>query len=226
MEVVSHACIDNDDSELCDTSSLAGCLRCKPESPADTCCDLCFPNTFADSTMNDITNTRPTRSGPSRIKAFDSGDCHRNLRSALLAWREQAALQKHGKMVVRRYGSQIIMSERILDRLIMCAQAHKITTVACIKRETQWKANLADAYGAAIIALLHEHFPLVSTTSSVTLPSSMKASNSETTNIAQESNQVIIPKSEHVQHVGSRITSVCTLSFLVSHSTYFPCHRL
>lgn len=184
--------IDNNDPKLCNSSLSTGCLRCNPQSPPDTCCDLCFPDTFADNTMNNITNTRPTRSGPSRIKAFESTDHHRNLRTALIAWREQAALQKHGKMVIRRYGSQILMSERILDRLVLCAQAHKISTVGCIKREIQWKANLADTYGAAIVSLLHEHFPLPSTSSVTRLPPT-KASNGETNttgSVVEDSNKV------------------------------------
>lgn len=163
--ILTHR-VDNNDSQLCDLSSATGCLRCKPKTPPDSCCDLCFPHSFIENTMDNITNTRPARTGTSRIKAFESGDCHRDLRTALLSWREQAALQKHGKMVVRRYGSQILMSERILDRLIVCAQARKISTNECLKRETHWKPDLADTYGAAVISILHDHFPLVLASSS------------------------------------------------------------
>ena len=52
------------------------------------------------------------------------------------------------------------MSEQVLDRLILCASARKISTTACIKRETQWRLDYAEKFGPTIVAILLEHFPL------------------------------------------------------------------
>lgn len=152
--------IDKTDFTLCDLSTPTGCLRCKPkELTRELCCDLCHPEAPSADTMNNITNVRPTRIA-SRLKSTEATDTTRNLRTALLAWREQAAIEKHGKMVVRQFGSIILMSDRILDRLVACAEARKISTIGCIRRETQWRVDLTEKYGTAIIAVLHAHFPL------------------------------------------------------------------
>ena len=176
--VILTMCIDPNTFKQCDTSTPAGCQRCAPKA-GTVCCDLCAPT--SDSTpMNDITNTNPTRrSIASRIKPVELGSRHHDLRMALLDWRMKTAVEKHNKMVVKRYGSQIIMSEAILDRLILCAHAQKITTAACIKRETQWRADYAKEYGSAVVAILHEHFPLAPP--SIPLTSTAASATSSTT---------------------------------------------
>lgn len=154
-DILTH--IDKDDFKQCDSSLPTGCLRCEPKSVL-SCCDLC---NATPSAMNDITNVRPTRSGASHIKPSEPTNTMRDLRIALVAWREQAAIEKLGKMVVRQFGSIVLLSNKMLDRLVVCAQARKISTPQCIRRETQWKPDLVEAYGPAIILILHAHFPLI-----------------------------------------------------------------
>lgn len=135
------------DFKQCDSSSPTGCLRCEPQ-PIPHCCDLCVPT--VPSAMNDIMNARPTRSSASHIKLIEPTPTTRDLRAALVEWRKQAAVEKLGKMVFQQFGPIVLLSDRILDRLVACAQARKISTPQCIRRETHWKPDLVAAYGPAI----------------------------------------------------------------------------
>jgi hypothetical protein len=79
--------------------------------------------------------TAPTVS-KSRVKASEfTGEDH-NLKTAILAWRQTHAIEEYGKNTVQEYGACLLISDQLVDRLVLCARSSKLHTVASIFKET------------------------------------------------------------------------------------------
>lgn len=64
--------------------------------------------------------------------------------------------------VVETLGAKLLVPDEVVERLVACSQAFKITTVSDITKETGWtnEDNWVEELGESLLAILHEHFPL------------------------------------------------------------------
>jgi hypothetical protein len=89
---------------------------------------------------------------------MDSQD--NEFRLALLAWRRDAALAAFKGSVVHRYGPKVLMADDIMDRVVECARARKLCSLAALERETSWTYARDEKYGGAqLVALVAHYFP-------------------------------------------------------------------
>ncbi|KAH6893858.1 hypothetical protein BKA70DRAFT_1440086 [Coprinopsis sp. MPI-PUGE-AT-0042] len=128
-----------DDHLRCDSSSPTGCKRCAVAVPT-ICCDVCHPSFFK---KYDVDFAKPprvqNRSAVPTVKAKPMTDRDVEFRSALLAWRRTGALEKFKGPVVRRFGPKVFMTEELMERVIECARARKLTSLEDLEHETSWK---------------------------------------------------------------------------------------
>lgn len=96
----------------------------------------------------------------SHIKPFETTSGDRDLRTALREWRDAQALIKYGSSTCRTYGSKLLMSDEIVSRIVECAHAHKLGTLANLRKETHWRNDFVDEYGPSILALVQAHHPI------------------------------------------------------------------
>ncbi|KAE9405873.1 hypothetical protein BT96DRAFT_811713, partial [Gymnopus androsaceus JB14] len=145
------------DHILCDEDHSEGCLRCESRPPI-LCCNLCSPDGFDDLTP--IAISKPSRTmSRMTIPKYTPMEAHHKLRAALEDWRAGAARVKFGNLMVRQWGSQFLISDTILDRIIDCAGSFKLTNMDILRIETRWvPAHLAE-FGQKILDLVAEHFP-------------------------------------------------------------------
>lgn len=83
-----------------------------------------------------------------------------DLKAALVKWRRETAIQKLGTAIVRNYGAKVFISDQIIERLVVCAHAHKLAGVDDISRETGWRKDQAETHGGALLKIIHSHTPL------------------------------------------------------------------
>ncbi|RDB20670.1 ATP-dependent DNA helicase RecQ [Hypsizygus marmoreus] len=152
---------------LCDSTTEAGCSRCAPKV-AIICCDLCDPEHFKQYIVPFEKQTRS--SAKSNIKPFEMTPADHNLKTALFDWRRQHAVAKFGQVVVRRLGAKMLISDKIVERLVICAHAQKLPTVNDIVKETGWKRDWADELGESLLAVIHSYFPPPAAASSSSAP--------------------------------------------------------
>lgn len=149
--------VASDDHKHCDQTSPTGCARCAPRINK-TCCDICSPLAF---NRFHVDFTKSTRSAAkSYIKKFEMDPSHRDLRTALVNWREETALRLLKPVLLQTYGAKVFMSDEIIDRLVVCAPTHKLTSPLDIVKETGWRKDWAEKHGDALISTIHTHFPL------------------------------------------------------------------
>lgn len=77
------------------------------------------------------------------------------LQNSLEDWREKTAIQMYGAANFREYGAGLIMSNTVLDRIVLCGHSKKLKTGADLSQETRW--TLATKYAEEILALVHRH---------------------------------------------------------------------
>ncbi|KAF5381314.1 hypothetical protein D9615_008286 [Tricholomella constricta] len=147
-----------DDHLNCDETTEAGCARCAPKVSA-ICCDLCHPSYFEQFTVT--LETLPRAPSKSSIKPIEMTTISRDLKTALLDWRLEEANKKFGTLVVLRLGAKLLISDETLDRLIICAPRHKVSTIEQLVRETGWKKDWAEELGVSLIEIIHKYFPPV-----------------------------------------------------------------
>ena len=78
-------------------------------------------------------------------------------RRALYAWRLETAEAKYGAHIVTIYGSHMVMSDAMIDRVIACAKAGKLPTVQHLVKETGWREDLANRYGESLLTVVCRH---------------------------------------------------------------------
>ncbi|KAF8170078.1 P-loop containing nucleoside triphosphate hydrolase protein [Pholiota molesta] len=142
---------------LCDPEFSTGCSRCKPRA-LTLCCDLCQPDAFA---MFDPTNTDKAARAPSKshVKAAEPTENSQKLQAALFDWREQNARIKFDAEILQDMGSFIFLSNQLISRIIDCARADKIGTVALLFKETAWRKEWVEEFGESLLAVAHSFYP-------------------------------------------------------------------
>jgi hypothetical protein len=153
------------DHLACDPSLPQGCLRCAPVPP-EICCDIHHPNTFLF--FDTIIPTLPKGPQRSRLpKHSTMGPVGYELCGLLEDWREAATRRVYGDSNLRDYGPGTVMPDSVLDRIVDCAQHHKILTIQDLRKETRWSGS--DQFGSYIIAIIHRLFPVPTSAPVLTL---------------------------------------------------------
>jgi hypothetical protein len=140
---------------LCDDSNSDGCQRCRPK-PTRLCCDLCSPHAFDNLTSTAV--PKPAKvPAKSHIKPYMMTTSDLELKRAILEWRQQQMVAKFGALLARKYGAKYLLSEDLVQRIVDCAHASKITSVESIEKETHW--NGAKEHGILLLAVIKAHVP-------------------------------------------------------------------
>ena len=61
-----------------------------------------------------------------------------HLQWELLNWLEEHALKKFGICLLEDFSVNLLMSDEVIDHVILCANGNKISTIDDIMRETGW----------------------------------------------------------------------------------------
>ncbi|KAF5345687.1 hypothetical protein D9758_013077 [Tetrapyrgos nigripes] len=126
--------VNNNYHLLCDEHNPAGCARCRPKNP-ECCCDLCSPNAFSEiPAVSPACSTHGT--GKIRVSKYELNEAHATLRSALEEWRLQVAPQALGSLF-SHWGTQLFLSNQMLDRIVDCAASKKLTSLSALRIEIQ-----------------------------------------------------------------------------------------
>ena len=133
------ASLVSNDHLLCDSTQPSDCSHCSPK-PITICCDICHPSFFAKYRRmpQDLTKTS-RRTGQSQIAKHDrteAGD--RCLQGDLLHWHEENALKKFRACLLRDFGANLLMSDEVIDYIVLCTNGNKISTINNVMRETGW----------------------------------------------------------------------------------------
>ena len=78
----------------------------------------------------------------------------RDLRTALDQYRLARARAEFGSAATYHLCPGLVLPDSVLLRLVDCARARKIGSVADIKRETKWPARLVDKYGMDVLDII------------------------------------------------------------------------
>jgi hypothetical protein len=95
----------------------------------------------------------------SRVKAGDFTAEDHKLKTAIFAWRQTHAVEEYGENAVQEYGASLLISDRLVDRLVLCARSSKLHTVASIFRETGWRKDWAGTHAPSLLALILSYTP-------------------------------------------------------------------
>ena len=100
----------------------------------------------------------PTAStaGKSRVKSGEFTAEDHILKTVIFAWRWTHAIEEYA---VQEYGACLLISDRLIDRLVLCAWSSKLHTVASIFKETGWRRDWAATHAPSLLALICSHTP-------------------------------------------------------------------
>ncbi|KAH9020365.1 hypothetical protein EDB83DRAFT_2527937 [Lactarius deliciosus] len=132
-----------------------GCSRCVVKA-SRLCCDTCNPGSFI-LPLPTISAPKQTRA-PNKFKAglYRSTDADLSLKSALEDWRD-AQLGHIGIPGDDMYGSQLIMTDDVLERFVDLAHFNQLVDLSSIRAQVNWRYN--DTWGMQILELVKKHVP-------------------------------------------------------------------
>jgi hypothetical protein len=87
-----------------------------------------------------------------------SVDC--DLKIALFEWQARTAPVKFPPALVRDFGAKVLLFNNIINRIVMCAQAGKLSSTADLLKETKWKKELIGEFGKSLLAIVCIHRPV------------------------------------------------------------------
>jgi hypothetical protein len=61
---------------------------------------------------------------------------------------------------VHNFGAKILLSDNIIDRIVACAQAGKLSSTTDLWRETKWKKEFVSKFSKALLAIVRIHCPI------------------------------------------------------------------
>lgn len=106
----------------------------------------------------------------SRVKSGEFTAEDEKLKTAIFTWRRTHAIEEYGVNTIQEYGACLLISDRLVDRLVLCARSSKLTTVGSIFKETGWRRDWAGTHAPSLLALILSHAPTKSTSDAVTAP--------------------------------------------------------
>ena len=95
----------------------------------------------------------------SRVKSGEFTAEDQKLKTAIFFWRRTHAIEEYGEIAVQEYGACLLISDRLVDRLVLCARSGKLSTVASIFKETGWRRDWAGTHAPSLLALILSHAP-------------------------------------------------------------------
>ena len=95
----------------------------------------------------------------SRVKSGEFTAEDQKLKTAIFFWRRTHAIEEYGEIAVQEYGACLLISDRLVDRLVLCARSGKLSTVASIFKETGWRRDWAGNHAPSLLALILSHAP-------------------------------------------------------------------
>ncbi|KAI9452135.1 P-loop containing nucleoside triphosphate hydrolase protein [Lactarius psammicola] len=132
-------------------------------SASRLCCDTCNPGSFI---LPIPTTSAPKQTrAPNKFKAgqYKLTNTDLNLTSALQDWRN-AQLRSIGILTGDdMYGSQLIMPDDVLERIVELAHFNQLADLASIRAQVNWRYS--DLWGTQILDLVKIHVPTGSTDS-------------------------------------------------------------
>ncbi|KAL6300824.1 hypothetical protein BKA93DRAFT_712309, partial [Sparassis latifolia] len=121
----------------CDRNSVQGCSHCALKLPA-VCCDLCCSAAFEHlASVPTMQASKTTKK--SNIKPYDATSSEHDLRTLLLEWRDKTVRETFGAAIFTNYGGNILLPTLLLQRIVDCAHAGKLTSLEQLKKETSWR---------------------------------------------------------------------------------------
>ncbi|KZT63806.1 hypothetical protein DAEQUDRAFT_770277 [Daedalea quercina L-15889] len=149
---------DERDWDDIDCDPPTGCTRCAPKVSI-ICCDLCHPDAFEYlKPLPKVTKEKAMKK--STIKKHEPGKVERELRTALFKWRDTKSLEVFGLPVFLTYSGDLFMSVDVIQRVIDCAHAGKLTTITTLKHELEWNHDWIESYGNTLLAIVGQICPL------------------------------------------------------------------
>lgn len=146
-----------DGHHRCNPASPAGCQRCAWQ-PSSTCCDKCHSQAFEKFRVLSVKKKpSPRRSIIPTMNTRSSQ--HSLVEDVIYKWRYTQAVKHFGAGVVRCLGPQLLMSQDVLDRILVCWTRGKITDLSHFYRETLWSTEWVKFYGQSLIDILFAHPP-------------------------------------------------------------------
>ncbi|KAF8264330.1 P-loop containing nucleoside triphosphate hydrolase protein [Lactarius quietus] len=138
--------------------SNEGCPCCVA-TVSGLCCDTCNPGSFI---LPAPTTTAPRQTcahnrfkvNKSKCKMTDADD---SLTSALQEWRDAQLTSLGFPVGDEMYGSQLIMTDNILECLVELAHFNQLVDLASIKAQVNW--CYSDLWGTQILEIIKKHAP-------------------------------------------------------------------
>ncbi|KAH9038084.1 hypothetical protein EDB85DRAFT_2142089 [Lactarius pseudohatsudake] len=140
--------------------SNENCPRCVVTA-SRLCCDTCNPGSFI-LPVPATAAPKQTRA-PNRFKVdtgkskWEMADADLRLTSALRDWRDAELVRIGIPAGDDMYGSQLIMTDDLLERLVELAHFNQLTDLASLKAQVNWR--YIDMWGTQILELIKEHAP-------------------------------------------------------------------
>ncbi|KAG2134983.1 P-loop containing nucleoside triphosphate hydrolase protein, partial [Suillus cothurnatus] len=121
------------------------------------CCDVCN-KVELDSRLFPLEQFASTRAKPKyKIKPYKMTTRKRNLQQELVKWRELKMIEEDLD-ADDFFGPQMIMSNRILSRIVDLAHYHKITSTTSLFEQAAW--CYSSEYGQSILDVIYTCIPL------------------------------------------------------------------
>ena len=182
---------------LCNTDIPDGCGCCKIRQP-EICCELCHPTFFQELAPSMVTKP-PAAPSRSRIKEYTAHCQDMELQDALHTFRKETGIMKFSLPYFTSHGASIVMSQRVLQRIVDCAHTGKIRTKDDLSRETRWGGT--EEHSDIILNLISTHHPPP--------PSAAAPAPSTNTLVDINTNQTATPVSHSVRILAKRQCKAC-----------------
>jgi hypothetical protein len=141
----------------CHPELPSGCPRCG-ENTSLICCDIENPESFHSLQIPPLKVVRAMRrSHVKPVKLNERSTADMKLVEVLEDWREETTKVRYGEAALLDFGPSLIMSTKVLDRIINCVHHGKISSLQDLARETHW--DEVGRYGADLLKLIQAIHP-------------------------------------------------------------------
>ncbi len=138
-----------------------GCGRCNYNRAlmalmSQVCCDACHPEAFVRSVSSEHVPKATRAKRKMNVPSCPSPTYSRELTAALDRWRREQ-LAREGFAAEDFYGLQLLMSNKILRRIIDLAYSGRLTSASVLAEQTDWCG--AYTFGDAILGIINDVGP-------------------------------------------------------------------
>ncbi|GBE79277.1 hypothetical protein SCP_0204750 [Sparassis crispa] len=79
---------------------------------------------------------------------------------ALFQWRDEITVKKFTESAFTNFGGNLFLPTTIVQRIVDCAHAGKLTSLEQLKKEVAWRKDWMDEYGKPILEIVRLSHPL------------------------------------------------------------------